>query len=67
MNKVNVLSKSEMKNVLGGGAASTNGQCNDWTNANYVTCYNCCIAYHDTQPAPLDAAWNSQESCDGTC
>lgn len=40
MKKVNLLSKAEMKNVMGGNAAY---DCESWREQEFLTCFNCCI------------------------
>lgn len=46
MKKVNLLSKAEMRNVLGGNVDA--GICDDWRKSEFLTCFNCCITVHST-------------------
>jgi hypothetical protein len=47
MKKANLLSKAEMKKVMGGYAQPETGICDDWAKAEKSTCYNCCITVRD--------------------
>ena len=61
MKKVNVLSKAQMKNVLGGKAQSI---CDTGDYNDYSICFNCCLA--DVEEA-FDPTENGLDSCDILC
>ncbi|RZK10872.1 MAG: hypothetical protein EOO43_19820 [Flavobacterium sp.] len=67
MKKLNLLSRAEMKNVMGGVEAV--GVCSDgsWVNADMGICFNCCLAYERSQPLPLDPNYNEFDTCDSLC
>lgn len=44
MKKVNLLSKAEMKKVMGGNAEPA--LCDDWRTKSYDVCYQCCITVY---------------------
>lgn len=68
MKTLNLLSKAELKNVMGGNTPEGSGPCNNWANSSdFGVCFNCCLAYEDTQPAPVDPTWNKYDACDQIC
>jgi hypothetical protein len=69
MKKFNLLSRAEMKKVMGGnlddesiddGGISGGGVCDNWWKKDKYTCYNCCINYHQQGPTPVGDGYYSQ-------
>lgn len=62
-NGAEALNRSKLKNINGGVAA---GACDNWGDAEFSTCFNCCLGYYQAQtdlpmgPAPY-------ELCDSFC
>ncbi len=55
--KGEVLTRSQLKKVLGGELSGSGGLCTDWANKEPDICYNCCVTLH---PADI-------ETCDEYC
>ncbi|KMQ61381.1 hypothetical protein ACM46_15235 [Chryseobacterium angstadtii] len=57
------LDRSKLKNITGGVSA---GPCGSWENAEFSTCFNCCLGFYQAQtdlplgPGPYDV-------CNATC
>ena len=67
MKTVNLLSKAEMKNVMGGVEAGPINCSGSWWEAGLDNCYICCLRYEATQPAPLDPNYSSYSHCMDWC
>lgn len=66
MKKVNLLSKAEMKSVVGGGV------CEDGDQQDYAVCYNCCLHYmyeldQPDDPIEWDEVYNPENICSEGC
>lgn len=46
MNKYNILSRAEMKKVMGGSEAY---DCEDWRSKEFLTCFSCCITVNSME------------------
>lgn len=64
---VEVLSRAQLKNVLGGSGSSV---CDDPdVNSDFDVCYNCCIyyMYENTYPGEYDDDYNPEIFCSDGC
>lgn len=64
--KGEVLTRTQLRKVMGGTNPNDTSVCNDWGNSSYDICYNCCLSWQSTQPqGPNDPGGLTY--CDDLC
>lgn len=70
MRNLNLIDRSKMKKIFAGKKEVANGSggglCDNWSNAGYDICFNCCLTYSSIQPNPPSDP-NGISNCDSIC